>query len=33
LNLSNAPASQTDMEKAKAAIPVLRIVDIPGCSD
>jgi hypothetical protein len=33
LNLSNAPASQTDMEKAKAAIPMLRIVDIPGCSD
>ncbi len=33
LNLSNAPASQTDMDKAKAAIPMLRIVDIPGCSD
>jgi hypothetical protein len=33
LNLSNAPASQSDMEKAKAAIPLLRIVDIPGCSD
>ena len=33
LNLSNAPASQSDMEKAKAAIPMLRIVDIPGCSD
>jgi hypothetical protein len=33
LNLSNAPASQTDMEKAKAAIPMLRIVDIPGCSN
>jgi hypothetical protein len=32
-NLSNAPASQSDMEKAKAAIPMLRIVDIPGCSD
>jgi hypothetical protein len=33
LNLSNAPVSQSDMEKAKAAIPMLRIVDIPGCSD
>ncbi len=33
LNLSNAPASQSDMEKAKAAIPMLRIVDIPGCSN
>lgn len=33
LNLSNAPASQSDMDKAKAAIPILRIVDIPGCSD
>jgi hypothetical protein len=33
LNLSNAPASQGDMDKAKAAIPMLRIVDIPGCSD
>ena len=33
LNLSNAPASQSDMDKAKAAIPMLRIVDIPGCSD
>jgi len=33
LNLSNTPASQSDMEKAKAAIPMLRIVDIPGCSD
>jgi hypothetical protein len=32
LNLGNAPASQSDMEKAKAAIPMLRIVDIPGCS-
>jgi hypothetical protein len=33
LNLSNTPASQSDMDKAKAAIPMLRIVDIPGCSD
>lgn len=33
VNLSGAPASQSDMEKAKAAIPMLRIVDIPGCSD
>jgi hypothetical protein len=33
LNLSNAPTSQSDMDKAKAAIPMLRIVDIPGCSD
>jgi hypothetical protein len=33
LNLSNSPASQSDMDKAKAAIPMLRIVDIPGCSD
>jgi hypothetical protein len=33
LNLSNAPTNQKDMDKAKAAIPMLRIVDIPGCSD
>jgi hypothetical protein len=33
LNLSNAPASQSDMDKAKAAILILRIVDVPGCSD
>jgi hypothetical protein len=32
LNLSNAPANQTDMDKAKAAIPMLHIVDVPGCS-
>jgi len=32
LNLSNALASQSDMNKAKAAIPILRIIDIPGCS-
>jgi hypothetical protein len=31
LNLGNAPASQTDMDQAKAAIPILRIVDQPGC--
>jgi hypothetical protein len=31
LNLSNAPASQSDMDKAKAAIPILRIVDQFGC--
>ena len=31
LNLGNAPASQSDMDKAKAAIPILRIIDQPGC--
>ena len=31
LNLGNAPASQSDMDKAKAAIPILRIVDESGC--
>jgi hypothetical protein len=31
LNLGSAPASQSDMDKAKAAIPILRIVDEPGC--
>jgi hypothetical protein len=31
LNLSNAPASQSDMDKAKAAIPILRIVDLFEC--
>lgn len=31
LNLGNAPASQSDMDKAKAAIPILRIVDETGC--
>ncbi|HEY2462672.1 MAG TPA: hypothetical protein VGI32_01315 [Steroidobacteraceae bacterium] len=30
-NLGNAPATQSDMDKAKAAIPILRIVDEPGC--
>jgi hypothetical protein len=31
LSLSNAPASQSDMDNAKAAIPILRIVDLFGC--
>jgi hypothetical protein len=31
LSLSNAPASQNDMDKAKAAIPILRIVDLFEC--
>lgn len=31
LNLSNAPASKKDMDQAKAAIPILRIIDIGGC--
>src|SRR5450755_2346097 len=31
LNLGNAPASESDMDRAKAAIPILRIVDQPGC--
>lgn len=31
LNLSNAPASQKDMDQARAAIPILRIVDLGGC--
>lgn len=31
LNLSNAPASQKDMEQAKAAVPILRIIDLGGC--
>jgi hypothetical protein len=31
LNLSNAPASRSDMDKAKAAIPILRIVDLFEC--
>ena len=31
LNLGNAPASQGDMGKAKAAIPILRFVDQTGC--
>jgi hypothetical protein len=31
LNLSNAPASQNDIDKAKAAIPLLRIVEQFDC--
>jgi len=31
LSLSNAPASQKDMDQAKAAIPILRIIDLGGC--
>jgi len=31
LNLGNAPATKNDMEQAKAAIPILRIVDVAGC--
>ena len=31
LNLGNAPATQSDMDKAKAAIPILRIVEEAGC--
>ncbi len=31
LNLGNAPASQSDMDKAKAAIPILRIVEDSAC--
>ena len=31
LNLSNAPASQKDMDQAKAAIPILRIIDLGRC--
>jgi hypothetical protein len=31
LNLSNAPATQQDMAQAKAAIPILRIIDLTGC--
>jgi hypothetical protein len=31
LNLGNAPATQSDMSKAKAAIPILRFVDQAGC--
>jgi hypothetical protein len=32
LNLSNAPATKTDLEKAKAAIPILRVVDTADCN-
>jgi hypothetical protein len=31
INLGNAPSSQSDMDKAKAAIPILRFVDQSGC--
>lgn len=31
LSLSNAPTNQKDMERAKAAIPILRIIDQGGC--
>jgi hypothetical protein len=31
LNLGSAPATQSDMDKAKAAIPILHFVDQPGC--
>jgi hypothetical protein len=31
LNLSNAPANQKDMDQARAAIPILRIIDLGGC--
>jgi hypothetical protein len=31
LNLGNAAATQSDMDKAKAAIPILRIVEEFGC--
>lgn len=31
LNLGNAPATKTDLEQAKAAIPILQIVEIGGC--
>jgi hypothetical protein len=32
LNLSNAPATKSDLEKAKAAIPILRVVDLADCN-
>ena len=32
LSLSNAPATKMDLEKAKAAIPILRVVDIADCN-
>ena len=31
LNLSNALATQKDMDQAKAAIPILRIIDLGRC--
>jgi hypothetical protein len=33
MTLGNAPATKNDMERAKAAIPILRIVDEAGCGD
>jgi hypothetical protein len=33
LNLSNAPATQKDMDQARAAIPILRIIDEGGCDE
>ena len=33
LNLSNAPATKTDLEKAKAAIPILRVMDTADCNN
>jgi hypothetical protein len=32
LSLSDAPATKADLEKAKAAIPILRVVDMPDCN-
>jgi hypothetical protein len=32
LNLGSAPASQSDMDKAKAAIPILHFVEQGGCN-
>src|SRR5258708_36463233 len=32
LNLGSAAASRSDMDKAKAAIPILRIVEESGCN-
>ena len=31
LSLSNAPATKTDLEQAKAAIPILRVEDLADC--
>jgi hypothetical protein len=31
LNLGNAPATKSDLEKAKAAIPILRVIEAGGC--
>jgi hypothetical protein len=33
MNLGGAPATKNDMEQAKAAIPILRIVDLGECND